>query len=395
MRAAWPTLKHVFSVRRHGEKLESAVAAEPDHIIYGHHRYSATMLTKHQVDLLAVERGYQRRPMESYDWQPWETVVVNTNLALRPRIVIEMWPSNAQLWSKGPACKSTISRWHELGYVSRYRRIEATQVGGAITQARLVVARVSLSWSHLWEWGPLEGALQFPRPMSNLLVPAGLLKSPYYVTGRMGDPDAKTTPMPGQVKAYISTEKGVRRLLPEETGNGLGIPKQWKLEPQQFTTGLLDRTTSIFHWEYLASNFSRKIHTKTLEGSYPTCKELQDRTRPLGTQPSQMGPGDLTLEELRKRTSAGFAPTPERRPETPFSWKPPNLRPDGEWYADRMSNARKAATTFPDPDSVISECVETLKIHRDNYNVDGPAAKKLGPDTSTRLIWSVLVSLEN
>ena len=46
-----------------------------------------------------------------------------------------------------------------------------------------------------------------------------------------------------------------------------------------------------------------------------------------------------------------------------------------------MANARKAAASLPDLDSVLGECEEMLKIHRNNYNVDGPAAKKL------QLLW--------
>ena len=369
-RAAWPALTHVFSVRRHGDKVESPEVADPKHVYQGHHRYPHEMLNRHPVDLLAVEMGYQQRPTERYDWQPWETVVVNTLLTKRPRVVIEMWPPNAQLWSKGPACKSTIARWHELGYVSRYQRISATQVGGAITQGRLVVARVQLSWSHMWEWGPSEGAQQFPRPMSNLLVPPGLLKSPYYVAGRQGDPDSKTEPMPDKVKAYIHTDKGVRRLLPEETGNGLGIPKAWKIDPQQMSRGLLNRTTSIFHWEYLSSTLARQTHTGNFE-AYPTFEEQHD-----GAQT-----GDQNSKGMSQETRPGGESTQDPTQRVPFSWKPPNLEPGNEWYETRMKNARYAAGFFPDPDKVVEECVEALKIHRTNYNVDGPAAKTL------KLLW--------
>jgi hypothetical protein len=54
--------------------------------------------------------------------------------------------------------------------------------------------------------------------MSNLLTPPGLIKPYRYVEGRRGDPHALTDPMPGSVGAYIKTERGVRRVLPEGTG---------------------------------------------------------------------------------------------------------------------------------------------------------------------------------
>jgi hypothetical protein len=110
-------------------------------------------------------------------------------------------------------------------------------VGGAIIQARLVVARVRYEWSHLWIWNPQESETDLPRPMSNLLTPSGLLKPYQYVDGRHGDPHALTGPMPGFFGAYIKTDRGVRRVLPEETGRGLGIPKERKIDPKDMTQG--------------------------------------------------------------------------------------------------------------------------------------------------------------
>jgi hypothetical protein len=46
-----------------------------------------------------------------------------------------------------------------------------------------------------------------------------------------------------------------------------------------------------------------------------------------------------------------------------------------------MANLRKAAETFPDPPSVIKEGIVALNIHRKNYTLEGPEAKKL------QLLW--------
>jgi hypothetical protein len=65
----------------------------------------------------------------------------------------------------------------------------------------------------------------------------------------------------------------------------------------------------------------------------------------------------------------------------PFLWKPPDLREGKEWHQKRMANLRKAAESFPDPTKVIDEGIAALVTHRNNYTVDGPAAKKL------KLLW--------
>jgi hypothetical protein len=101
-----------------------------------------------------------------------------------------------------------------------------------------------------------------------------------------GAPDALTEPMPGSVGAYITTDWGIRRVLPEETGRGLGIPNEWKVEPKDMTKGLLDRTTSLFHWEYLFFTLFRSAHLAPQPMSIPdqlTWEQLHNATRPVAS----------------------------------------------------------------------------------------------------------------
>jgi hypothetical protein len=74
-----------------------------------------------------------------------------------------------------------------------------------------------------------------PRPMSDLLTPPGLVRSHNYVDGRVGDTIALLDPMPPTMGAYVQTTRGTQRLMPEETGRGLGIPKEWKIDPNHIT----------------------------------------------------------------------------------------------------------------------------------------------------------------
>jgi hypothetical protein len=241
-----------------------------------------------------------------------------------------------------------------MDYVSRYKRVSATDVGGAITQSRLLVARVKHEWSHLWMWSTEETETDTPRPMSNLLTPPGLIRAHQFVHGRHGDPIAQFDPMPSHLGACINTERGTRRLMPEESGRGLGTPKEWKMDPKRITQGLLDRTTSLFHWECLSSTLSRaaRVAAKS-DGTTPkplTWNEMRDKTRPA-------------------------------RSEQEFSWKPPDLSEGREWHQKRMTNLRKAAESFPDPAGVIAEGIKALNTHRNNYAMDGPDPKKL------QLLW--------
>ena len=351
MRAAWPKLDHLFSVRRSNEEGKSEASPEPAHVFREPHRLPNELLNKHPVDLLTIEQGVSSKPPSNFERHTWEKLVSRTRPENRPRVVIEAWPPNAQLWTKGPACKSTTSRWHDLNYVSRFKRVAATDVGGAINQSRLLVARVQHEWSHLWMWGTEETELETARPMSNLLTPPGLVRASY-VQGRTGDPIAHRDPMPSTMGAYIQTERGARRLLPEESSRGLGVPKEWRVESKRITKGLLERTTTLFHWEYLSSTLSR----------------------PARPMPSQKGKAPaLSWSELRNKTRP--------KPQVPFSWKPPDLKEGGAWFQKRMVNLRKAAESCDDPPSIIDEGIKAIEIHRQNYTEDGPDAKRL------QLLW--------
>jgi hypothetical protein len=239
-----------------------------------------------------------------------------------------------------------------MNYVSLCKRVSATNI--AFNQARLLVARVSQEGSHLWIWNREETETESPRPMSNLLTPPGLVGAHKYVNGRTGDPIAFLEPMPSSMGAYIQTERGTRRLMPEESGRGLGIPKEWKIDPKGITNGLLKHTTNLFHWEYLSATLSRAAGE---------------------TKESKPLPQPLTWKAVKNESQGDPAQ------HAPFSWKPPDLREGQEWHKQRMTNLRKAAESFPDPTSVIEEGVAALKTHRGNYTLDGPAAKKL------KLLW--------
>jgi hypothetical protein len=128
IRAAWPKLEQFFSVRRSNKKMsDEGKSPEPKYVFKEPHRLPNNLLNDFPVDLLIIEQGADTRPTPDYERKTWEKLIYRTQESNKPRIVIESWPPNAPLWTKGPACKSTVARWHDMDYVSRFKRISMSE----------------------------------------------------------------------------------------------------------------------------------------------------------------------------------------------------------------------------------------------------------------------------
>jgi hypothetical protein len=139
MNAAWPAKCHGMPAL---EKLHEDRGTLPPRLYEA--RYPLNLLTRNPVDLLTVDKGCITQPPHGYEINRWEDLLNHTDQELRPKVVIEIWSSNVQTWEKGPAGKACRERWRERerGYVSRFRRVDTTQVGGAI------------HWQQMWLWRP-------------------------------------------------------------------------------------------------------------------------------------------------------------------------------------------------------------------------------------------------
>ncbi len=257
MRMAWATLEHKFAVRRRNETIGHLEEGTSDaKVVPGPRRYPEHLLKNHPVGLLVVERGHIQRPEAVPKAEEWEKLVEGTALEHRPKIIIESWKATALMWSQGPTSKGVITRWRTLGYATRCRRIGATQVGGAITQNRLLVLRIEEAQEQRWKWPAIKLHSEVARPMSNLLTPPGLVDWKAHIrTPGLAEKalDVLIHPMPAVPGALIKTEKGVRRVTPQEVGCGMGLPKG---DDSPITPALLERTTSVFHWEYMSEGLS-------------------------------------------------------------------------------------------------------------------------------------------
>jgi hypothetical protein len=146
-------------------------------------------------------------------------------------------------------CKASVASWSHLGYESKCRLVRATAVGGLIHQSCLIVVRFQSTQGHEWTWDSLDRDPELVRPMSNLLTPPGLGCFHHLGHPSLSDrPDARTE------------HDGVRCLSIDEVAQGLGVPKA---SDSGLSRRMLERTTSVFHWEYLSGslqNLKRDPH---------------------------------------------------------------------------------------------------------------------------------------
>ena len=219
MAQAWVSLEHSFSVRRKEDELPGVDRAAT--IRFGPHRDHTKFLQGHPTDILVVGYGHLMRPLGPHVSQPVERMIAAATHP--PRVVIETWCPKAQVWMWGPVAKSTISRWDQLGYGTRCKRMSATRYGGAMVHDRLIVVRTAVDLP-TWEWAPEEAAAEVVRPMSNLLTPPGLVRTRYEKEESVccPVPDAHVDPMPAVAGSLIRTERGLRRLQRDEAYRGLG-----------------------------------------------------------------------------------------------------------------------------------------------------------------------------
>ena len=348
---AWPALDHVFSYGGH-EGSESPKA----HI---HGRAPADLLTRSPVDLLVVDQG-SRQPTGGRQIDHWQALVGNTPSHLRPSVVLESWPQGSVVWEANPMTKTRTESWKNLGYLSRFKLVASTWVGGAVDQTRLIVVRLSPDRARTWTWEALERPTQ-QRPMSNLLTPHGLLprnvKRHSKGSPPRRTPDSLTQSMPCVTGAWITTPQGTRRLQGDELARGLGVPKRHLSVPPK--DKLLKHTTSVHIWEYLSLS---------LATSPPRCLE----TPSLFTQWDNLAP--------RLYSKAKGMRKPQQ--SVNFEWKPPDLRPGQSWHNVRLSNLRRAASLYPGRESELYDHgLSLLDIHRQNYTTEGADVKQL------QLLW--------
>jgi hypothetical protein len=64
-----------------------------------------------------------------------------------------------------------------------------------------------------------------------------------------------------------------------------------------------------------------------------------------------------------------------------FVWQPPDLSYGSLWYKARARDLLATCLCYKDPGPLIEEGLDQLRIHRGNYDYDGPAPTRL------QLLW--------
>jgi hypothetical protein len=68
MRAVWPKLEHVFSVKKNDGKTISRNQPGPKDILSEPHQLPNNLLENFPVDLLTIEHGFAMKPPLNFEW---------------------------------------------------------------------------------------------------------------------------------------------------------------------------------------------------------------------------------------------------------------------------------------------------------------------------------------
>jgi hypothetical protein len=60
-----------------------------------------------------------------------------------------------------------------------------------------------------------------------------------------------------------------------------------------------------------------------------------------------------------------------------WSWETPDLREDGDWYKARVQSLKAAIAELPSVPNLFEEGLKVLRIHRQNYGIEGPKELQL------------------
>jgi hypothetical protein len=225
-------------------------------------RMPRTILAKHPVDILLWDHSGDNPTDASTGGDPQVTswLKLSDNHS-RPSVIIEVWAASAALYPAGPLGKPTRKAFLSVGYSQRSFHANGTALGGAVSQARLVIVyfdteRIPLQVIRTWE--PPAASTHAPRPMSNLLRPHGVPRQAYFhadrhrpITGTV--PSSTTCSMPSTVNSWINTPRGIRKLLPDELAKGLGVPLEWMNSGQPLPARYLNHLVGTHIWETMGA----------------------------------------------------------------------------------------------------------------------------------------------
>jgi hypothetical protein len=333
-------------------------------------RVAANVLNRHPVDVLAIEEppSISKKPQQRF-WVKWLDKCQQANL---PNYVLISAPAKELVEADGLQTKPWRRRFQEWGYEAHYWFLRAHEHGGVVRQDRcmLVLRRQddAVPRVRIPETIETEGG---PRTARNMLKPMGIPREgwlreewtprddyPEWVTEAakpciiVGETVKRKTPifspdgcLPDFSGTLVATDRGVRRLLPEELAKAKGVPSEWTSQGGMKTRDI-NSMTSLHLWAAVAASL--------------------DATPPL--DPGQYSTPSTPLEQ-EPIWMAGGGDGPD------WQWRAPDLNPGSDWHMARVANLKVAVRGLPDEQEQWTKGLEALKIHRKNYEGEGSIHK--------------------
>jgi hypothetical protein len=218
-----------------------------------------TLIT-YPVDLFVAD--HSRDSVDASIVIPWWQWLDKCAESECPTIVLQIWRPDSPLPANGPTAKESRKRFYHWGYQMRFVHVSNLACGGGVCQDRLLVysflltqvpGQVVAAWT--FEFPP-----NLPvRPMCNNLQPYGAgryeIAAPTYLDASMVIPSSFSDPTPACSGSWIQTEKGFRRLFPDELGKGLGIPSSWwGSRSHRVSPSLVNSLVSAHIWEVVGKS---------------------------------------------------------------------------------------------------------------------------------------------
>ena len=378
MRLAWASEIQAFSMQDRQCQVQLEGRPQARRELKPRANCKPTVLNQNPVEVLMIDDGCSIKsctPLER-----WLDSTKDSNL---PKVIVVS--GSAERSSKPVSIqwrKLRRKRMMKRGYQAVEWIGNSLEFGAALDQERLFDVYYQAESPLTRPPMQPEGQGLPPRSMSNLLMPTGIPKGdrakkggPKLVPSVPPPPDQPEGPrcvgICGSGKVYhpdgcmvdslegnwVSTEKGVRRIQPEELAKAKGLPSEWKSKDCKLSRAEVAQSTSAHLWIPVADAIG--------EWCCPQ-HSLEDETWSVAPTEASTLPGSLALDP------ATGEPLEEPPDGTDWEYDYPDLAFQGEWYQDRISKLKAAIEGHPERDKLFQDGLEALEFHRTNYTDEGP-----------------------
>ena len=251
---------------------------DPPALQFSDGRVPSTILQTTAIDVLVADHSSDRNMNVIFgadhslipEWMEW---VRQCPDEMRPRVIVQVWPSWSITKEPGPSTKFPRKTLERCGYDLRYQVVNASDHGSPVNQNRLVIIGLKRDSPQQTEWD-FRPQPSFRRSMSNCLRPYGvgpcrdsLPEGQKATTEKV--PNSVTDPMPCTVKDWIKTPAGYRRLHCDELAKGLGVDRTITSDPTMIPARMLDDLVGEHLWETIFAQVGELL-SSTPQASTPT-----------------------------------------------------------------------------------------------------------------------------